>query len=158
MVYTSPCKVARIVELTNLGQSTHEVATKLNLHRTTVTWILHHQEESSDPYFWKQKSGHPHLLKECDTRYAALLLARTEAANVTEVTKKAFSQVSCVTMSRALHVYGLVCRVCHTKPFISEANWIKRWDWAGVTNHQRTEALHRLVIVDLDTYYHLTFL
>ncbi|GLB39423.1 putative DDE superfamily endonuclease [Lyophyllum shimeji] len=130
MVYTSPSKVARIVELKNLGQSDHEIATQFNLHRTTIGRIMSRYEESNDPYYRRPKSGRRRLVSERDARHAALLLARTEAANVTELVKMAFPEISRLTMSRALHEYGLISRVRRTKPYISKANQIRRKDWA----------------------------
>ena len=41
---------------------------------------------------------HPCKLQEHDAHHGALLLAHTEAANVTELTKQAFPHVSCITV------------------------------------------------------------
>src|SRR6266702_817501 len=59
------------------------------------------------------------------------ILPCTEAANVTELTKKAFPYVSHPTMARALHQYRLVSRVCRSKPWISPANVAKHKAWAA---------------------------
>jgi hypothetical protein len=103
MVYTSPSKVAWIVELKNIGQSDYEIAHQFNLHRTTIPCLIKQFSESGDPYFQKHKPGCPCKLQECDACHGAILLARTEAANVTELTKKAFPHVSRITVSWALH-------------------------------------------------------
>ncbi len=131
MVYTSPSKVAWIVELKNIGQSDHEIACRFNLHRTTIPCLIKRFAESGDPYFWKHKPGWPCKLQECDVCHGAILLPCTEAANVTELTKKAFPHVSCPTMARALHQYRLVSHVRRSKPWISPANVAKRKAWAA---------------------------
>ena len=131
MVYTSPSKVARIVKLKNIGQSDYEIGCQFGLHHTTIPCLIKRFSESGDPYFQKHKPGHPHKLQECDACHRALLLACTEAANVTELTKQAFLHVSCITVSRALHQYGLVSRVRRSKPWISPVNVAKRKAWAA---------------------------
>ena len=131
MVYTSPSKVAQIVELKNLGQSDFEIAHRFNLHHTTIPQVIKRFVESGDPYFRKHKPGCPCKLQERDVRHAAILLAHTEAANVTELTQKAFPQVSHITVSRALHEYGLISWVCRSKPWISLANVAKCKAWAA---------------------------
>src|SRR6266702_2973691 len=103
MVYTSPSKVAWIVELKNIGQSDHELARWFNLHHTTIPHLIKHFVESGDPYFQKHTPGQPHKLQKHDVHHGPILLACTEAANVTKLTKKAFPHVSCPTMARALH-------------------------------------------------------
>jgi transposase len=131
MVYTPPSKVAQIVELKNIGQSDYEIAHRFNLHCTTIPRLIKWFSESGDPYFRKHKPGHPRKLQEHDARHGAILLAQTEAANVTELTKKAFPHVSRITVSWALHQYGLVSRVRRSKPWISPANVAKRKAWAA---------------------------
>ncbi|KAH9034339.1 hypothetical protein EDB85DRAFT_1863993, partial [Lactarius pseudohatsudake] len=122
MVYTSPSKVARIVELKNIGQSDYEIAHRFNLHRTTIPRLIKRFAESGDPYFRKHKPGRPRKLQERDACHGAILLVRTEAANVAKLTKLAFPHVSRPTVSRALHQYGLISRVRRSKPWISPAN------------------------------------
>ena len=87
MVYTSPSKVAWIVELKNIGQSDYEITRRFGLHCTTIPCLIKQFSESGDPYFQKHKPGRPRKLQERDACHGALLLARTEAANVTELTK-----------------------------------------------------------------------
>src|SRR6266404_9949491 len=111
MVYTSPSKVAQIIELKNLEQSDDQIAQWFNLHCTTIPRLIKHFLESGDPYFRRPKPGHPCKLQDRDIRHGAIMLARGEVANVTELTQKAFPQVACTTMSRALHEYGLISRV-----------------------------------------------
>jgi transposase len=108
MVYTSPSKVSQIVELKNISQSDYEIAHQFNLHCTTIPCIIKQFSESGHPYFQKLNPGHPHKLQECNAHHGAILLATTEAANVTELTKKAFPHVSRITVSWVLHQYRLV--------------------------------------------------
>lgn len=134
MVYTSLSKVAWIVKLKNIGQSDYEIACRFNLHHTTIPHLIKQFSESGDPYFQKHKPGHPRKLQECDARHAAILLARTEAANVTELTKKAFPHVSRITVSQALHEYRLVSCVHRSQPkawAAAHAGWTVK-DWKQV--------------------------
>ena len=57
---------------------------------------------------------------------AAQMLSQVEAANVTEVQKKAFPEVSACTIHRCLKEQGLLCCVRRSKPYISPANKEKR--------------------------------
>ncbi len=148
MVYTSPSKVARIVELKNIGQSDHEIARRFNLHRTTIPRLIKRFAESGDPYFRKHKPGRPHKLQERDVRHGAILLARTEAANVTELTKKAFPHVSRPTMARALHQYRLVSRVRRSKPWISPANVAKHKAWAAAHTEWTVDDWKQVIFSD----------
>ncbi|KAH9059507.1 hypothetical protein EDB87DRAFT_1684585 [Lactarius vividus] len=111
MVYTSPNKVAWIVELKNIGQSDYKIARWFNLHRTTIPHLIKRFAESGDPYFRKYKPDCPRRLQEHDPRHGTILLACTEAANVARVTKMAFPHVS--------------------RPTISLANVAKRKAWAA---------------------------
>src|SRR5215469_14644188 len=130
MVYTSPTKVAHVVHFQQLGMSRQDIATQIGIHRTTVGRILTCFKKSEDPYFVNPKKGCPQKLKERETRLAARMLAKTEAANVTELTKKALPNISCHTLGRALKKYGLVCRVRKSRPYISKPNQEKRRLWA----------------------------
>ena len=107
-----------------------EIAQRIGIHRTTVTHILKHFEKSEDPYYVNPKTGCPRKMDIREIRVAARMLVKTEAANVTEVVKKAFPEVSCHTLSRRLKEYGLVCRVRKSRPYISPANREKCCLWA----------------------------
>ena len=102
MVYTSPTKVACIVSWDKQGIPRPDIACNLNLHRTTVTHILKRYEKSQDFYFVNPKSGRPRIFHECDARVAALVLARTQAANVAELQKEYFPDVGAQTIRRRL--------------------------------------------------------
>jgi transposase len=58
------------------------------------------------------------------------MLSQVEAANATEVQKKAFPKVSARTIRRCLKEQGLLCRVQRSEPYISPANKEKRRLWA----------------------------
>jgi transposase len=148
MVYTSPSKVARIVELKNFGQSDYEIVRRFNLHRTTIPRLIKHFVESGDPYFQKHKPGRPRKLQERDACHGAILLACTEAANVTELTKMAFPQVSSITMARALHHYGLVSCVRRSKPWISPVNVGKQKAWAAAHADWTVDDWKRVIFSD----------
>ena len=130
MVYTSPTKVARVVDFKKLSMGNDEIAQKIGIHRTTVTRILKRFEKSHDPYYVAPKTGRPCKLDARDVRIAARMLAKTEAANATEIVKKAFPQVSRHTLACNLKVYGLLCRVRRSRPYISPANREKQHLWA----------------------------
>ncbi|KAF8489920.1 hypothetical protein F5888DRAFT_1572008, partial [Russula emetica] len=87
------------------------IARRFNLHRTTIPRLITRFKESGNVYYRRSKPGHPRKLQERDAHHAAIMFARTEAANCTELVKKAFPHVSRQTMFRALHEYGLVSRV-----------------------------------------------
>lgn len=130
MVYTSPTKVARVVDFKKLDMGNHEIAQRIGIHRTTVACILKRFEKSGDAYHINPKTGRPRKLDVRDVRVAARMLAKTEAANATEVVQKRFPAVSRHTIARRLKEYGLVCRVRRSRPYISPANREKRRLWA----------------------------
>ena len=107
-----------------------EIAQRIGIHHTTVAHILKRFEKSEDPYYVNPKTGRPHKMDIREIRVAARMLAKTEAANATEVVKKAFPEVSRHTLSQRLKEYGLVCHVRKSQPYISPANREKRRLWA----------------------------
>lgn len=149
MVYTSPTKVARVVELKSLGLSDDVIARRINLHRTTIHRLLtRYQESGGNPYYRRPKPGRPHKLQERDARHAALLLARGDVTNVTEIVRTSFPDVSRHTMGRALHKYGLVCRVRRRRPWISPPNKAKRKAWALEHLEWTVEDWKRIIFSD----------
>ena len=90
MVYTSPTKVARIVEWKGQGITHDEIAKHIGIRRTTVGRILTRFEKSGNYYHIYPRTGHPRKLDIRDMRVATRMLARSKAANATEVQKKAF--------------------------------------------------------------------
>ncbi|KAF9455239.1 hypothetical protein BDZ94DRAFT_1180407, partial [Collybia nuda] len=88
-----------------------DIGKYIGVHRTTVARILKRFEKTADPYYVSPKLGRPRVFDNRETRIAAQMLAKTEAANVTEVVKQAFPEVSRHTIGRRLKEYGLVCRV-----------------------------------------------
>jgi len=123
MIYKSPTKVARVVDFKKLSMGNDEIAQKIGIYRTTVTRMLKQFKKSHDPYYVAPKTGRPCKLD-------ARMLAKTEVANAIEIVKKAFPQVSHHTLACNLKAYGLVCRVCRSRPYISLANWEKQRLWA----------------------------
>ncbi|RDB19714.1 Transposable element Tc1 transposase [Hypsizygus marmoreus] len=130
MVYMSPTKVARVVDFRKLNMSDREIAQTIGIHRTTVARIVKRFDKSQDPYYVNPKTGCPCKLDVRDVHVAARMLAKTEAANATEVVKKAFPEVSRHTLARRLKEFGLVCRVRRSRPYISPANKEKHRLWA----------------------------
>ncbi|PPR02781.1 hypothetical protein CVT26_009392 [Gymnopilus dilepis] len=94
MGYTSPTKVARIVELRKSGKSDTDIARQVGVDRTTVPRIFARWEESGDFYHVAPKSGRPRKLGPHNIRRGARMLATTEVANATELAKRAFPGVS----------------------------------------------------------------
>ena len=99
MGYTSPTKVAWIVELRKAGQSDSDIAHQVGVDRTTVPCIFAHWEESGDFYYQRPKVGHPQKLSPQDICHGAHMLATTKVANATELAKQAFHGVSHQTVS-----------------------------------------------------------
>ena len=130
MVYTSPTKVSRIVELRSLGLSQQNIGVRTGIHRTTVARILKRYEKTHDPYYTKPKVGRPRKLNDHDIREGAHMLARAEVSNATELAHVAFPDVSRQTVACALKEYGLVCRVRRSRPYICLINQKKRLAWA----------------------------
>lgn len=149
MVYTSPTKVARVVELKSLGFSDDVIARRVSLHRTTIhRLITRYRESGNNPYYRRPKPGRPHKLQERDARHAAIMLARADVTNVTELVRTSFLDVSRHTMGRALHKYGLVCRVRRRRPWISPANRAKRRAWAVEHINWTVEDWKRIIFSD----------
>ena len=129
MGYTSPTKVAQIVELHKAGQSDSDIARQVGVDHTTVPHIFTCWEESGDFYYQRPKVGHPWKLSPHDIHHGAHMLATTEVANATELAKQAFPGVSCQTISWELKEHGLICQVHQSRPYISPANQIKWYAW-----------------------------
>ena len=130
MVYTSPTKVARIVTFAKDGIPHSDIAKKLGVHRTTVGRIINRFDESGDFYYVRPKTGRPRVLEMRETRVAARILAKSDAANVTELQKKYFQHVGPQTLRRRLKEGGLVCRVRKAKPYLSPIAKERRRRWA----------------------------
>jgi len=130
MVYTTPTKVAKIVSWKAEGHNDSEISRRARVHRKTVSSVLKRYEKSHDPYFVNKKTGRPRKMDIRETRLAARMLAKTEAANATEVQKKALKHVSPRTVNRHLREAGLVCQVRKAKPYLSVTYKSKRLAWA----------------------------
>jgi transposase len=148
MVYTSPSKVSCIVDHRRLGQSQEEIANSIGIHRTTVTRILKRFKQSGDVYHVNPKTGRPRKMEIRECRVAARMLSRVEAANATEVQKKAFPNVSARTVQRRLKEQGLLCRVRRSKPYISPTNKEKRRLWAMQHIRWTVEDWRRVIFSD----------
>ncbi|KAF8656744.1 hypothetical protein AX16_002447 [Volvariella volvacea WC 439] len=68
----------------------------------------------------------------CEVQVAAHILATTEAANVTEVQKKTFPDLSRFTIACRLKENGLICHVWRSKPYLSKVHCQKCRDWVLV--------------------------
>jgi len=111
MTYTTPSKVSRIIDRRRQGQSQEEIAKSIGIHCTTISRILKRYKQSGDVYHVNPKTGHPHKMEIQECQIAAWMLSRVEAANATEVQKKAFPDVSAHTIHRCLKEQGLLCHV-----------------------------------------------
>jgi hypothetical protein len=65
-----------------------------------------------------------------DSRIAAWMIAKVEAANAVEIQKKAFPEVSTRTVQRCLKEQGLLCHVWKSKPYLMDVHKQKRRLWA----------------------------
>ena len=99
IVYTSPTKFAQVVDFKKLSMGNEEIAQRIGIHCSTVARILKRFEKSEDPYYVNPKTGCPRKMDVRKVRVAAWMLAKTKAANATEIVKKAFPQVSHHTLS-----------------------------------------------------------
>lgn len=148
MVYTSPTKVARIVNWNQEGVDNSQIGRNIGVHRTTVARILARFEKSQDPYFVNPKTGRPRKMDVRDTRIAARMLATTEAANAVEVQKKLLKEVSARTINRNLKNHGLVCRVRRSKPYLTKTHKAKRYAWAREHKDWTGEDWARVIFSD----------
>jgi len=80
------------------------------------------------------------------------MLARGEAANVTEVQKKAFPDVCPKTIGRHLKENGLVCQVQKSKPYLTLANKEKRRLWAKQHASWTVEDWKQVIFSDESKY------
>ena len=99
MGYTSPTKVAWIVELRKAGQSDSDIAHQVGVGRTTFPSIFAHWEESRGFYYQRPQTGHPQKLTPHEIHHGAHMLTTTEVTNVTELAKQSFPGVSHQTVS-----------------------------------------------------------
>ena len=111
MTYTTPSKVSRIIDRRRQGQSQEEIAKSIGIHCTTISQILKQYKQSGDVYHVNPKTGCPCKMEIQECQIAAWMLSRVEAANATEVQKKAFPDVSAHTIHRCLKEQGLLCHV-----------------------------------------------
>jgi hypothetical protein len=94
MAYTSPTKVAWIVEHKQQGWSHQDIAKSIHIHCTTISCILNWFKKSHDYYYINPKTGRPCKMDLCESHIATQMIAWVEAANTIEVQKKAFPTVS----------------------------------------------------------------
>src|SRR5258708_6141285 len=107
MTYTTPSKVSCIINCRRQEQTQEEIAKSIGIHHTTISRILKHFKKSGDVYHVNLKTGHPCKMEIQECQMAAWMLSQVEAANATEVQKKAFPEVSAHTIHRCLKEQGL---------------------------------------------------
>ena len=152
MVYTSPTKIARIINWAKQGIPRPEIAQSLGIHRTTVTRIIQRFEKSGDFYHVNPKTGRPRKFDVRDACVGARMLARAQVANVSELQKECFPDVAAQTIRRRLWEHGLVCHVCKSKPFLTPANREKRRLWALAHASWTVDDWKRVVFSDESKY------
>jgi transposase len=130
MAYTSPTKVAQIVEQKQQGWSHQDIAKSIHIHHTTISRILNWFEKSHNYYHINPKTGHPHKMDLHESHIATWMIAQIEAANATEVQKKAFPTVSIRTVQRHPKEQGLQYHIRKSKPYLSKVNKEKWRLWA----------------------------
>src|SRR5216684_487837 len=148
MTYTTPSKVSHIIDRRRQGQTQEEIAKSIGIHHTTISRILKRFKKSGDVYHVNPKTGHPRKMEIRECQMAARMLSQVEAANVTEVQKKAFPEVSAHMICRHLKEQGLLCRVQRSKPYISPANKEKRRLWAMQHAGWTVEDWRRVIFSD----------
>ncbi|KAI5117840.1 hypothetical protein M0805_008112 [Coniferiporia weirii] len=136
MVYTSPTKKACIIEWDGQGIHCYEIAHKFGIHWTTVNQIIKHYQKHHNFYHVSPKKGRPCKMDIREAQVACRMIAQTEAANATELQKKAFPDVATRTIQRRLRDQGLLCRIRRSKPYLSKVHkeWRRKWalehaDW-----------------------------
>ncbi len=148
MVQCTPTKKARIWTLHQNGVGVSEISRSLSLHRSTVHRTLKQLSINPDFYAKTPQSGRPRILNERDLRHAALLLARQEARNATDLQRKAFPQVAARTMRHNLAEIGLKGYVRRKKPYLSPMHRRKRKMWAEHKLEWGKEEWDRVVFSD----------
>jgi Transposase len=96
----------------------------------SLSHILNRFEKSCDYYHINPKTGHPCKMDLHKSCIATRMITWVEAANATEVQKKAFPTVSIHTVQRCLKEQGLQYHVWKSKPYLSKVNKEKRRLWA----------------------------
>jgi IS30 family transposase len=108
MVYTSPMKVAHIVEQNRQGLPPSEIAQSIGAHHTTVTRILKRFKKLGDYYHVNPKTGHPHKMDTHESWIAAWMIAKVEAANAVEIQKNSLPQSLRQDSTEALEGTGAI--------------------------------------------------
>lgn len=129
MVYTSPSKCGRIVELYHAGHSAAVIAHRFNITRNTVYNIVNRFRRTKSCYP-QLKAGRPAKLSKQDRKYAVLLLDRGHTHNVAELQREHFQNVHPITLRRALRKEGLVSAIRRRVPYLSTRHRNVRRVWA----------------------------
>jgi len=90
MICLFPIKIAHIVTFAKDGLLHADITKKLGVHHTIVGCIINQFNESEDFYYVRPKIGHLCILEEHEIWVAAWILAKSDAANITELQKKYF--------------------------------------------------------------------
>lgn len=119
MVYTTPTKKARIVQLKEQGLTNQAVATHTQVHPSTVSRIYAHYGRTQKFYNVKPKSGWPRKLTTSEAQTGLKMLANGTAQDATDLQRKLFLHVGTDTVRRRLKELGLRAFKRRKKPLLT---------------------------------------
>lgn len=114
----TPLKKRTVKRLSDLGWHSKKIATKFDVHCTTITHTLKVMEEYPDPY-WKQlRLGHLCKMDKRDVRRTTRTITLNFASDASDKQRKLFFNVSPVAIRQRLLEAGLPGRRCRKKPLL----------------------------------------
>jgi transposase len=126
-------KRARIFTFLEEGYSSRFIATKENVHRSTVLRI-HQRKEETGSFENKPKSGRPRVLSVHTERQILRLVASNQCSTAIDIQKQLQNfekiKVSADTIRRTLRRNGLVSRIKKKKPYLRKMHRIRRLAFA----------------------------
>src|SRR5260370_22095880 len=135
MGYISPTKKARIMLLKRQDVPVTKIAKRYYIETSTVYCIAQKYTETKDFYYVKPKTGRPHKFTTKDIQYAARILARNHAHDVSDLQRQYFPTLHADMIQKRLMACGLKAYVCHRKPFLSGSHKTKHFAWAKAHKH-----------------------
>jgi len=139
MGYTSPTKKAQIMLLKRQGVPVTEIAEQYSIDTSTVYCIAQKYTETKDFYYVKPKTGRPCKFTTKDVQYAARMLARNCARDVSDLQRQYFPTLHADMIQKRLMACGLKAYVHHRKPFLSGSHKTKHFAWAKAHKYWTAE-------------------
>jgi transposase len=144
-------KRGAIQALLEQGLSLREVASKVNVHYSTVSRIKNNIKNNGE-FVKKHRHGRKRLLSEREDRIIAKIINSGEASNAVEAqdlfNKRFNLNLSINTIRRSLNRSGLVSRVKKKKPFLSEKHMKKRHEFAKKYQNWSVDDWRRVIFSD----------